>query len=136
MTGPILPGVLNARSTCTDSQLPLKESHIHLLHKTGDRDLLKNKRPLSMIDTDERLFSQALNCRLAHELHRIIEPTQTAFNPGRRIDDNIAAMQCAVETPTALAPDGMVALLDFEKAYDRIAHVYLDKKLVAFDFGI
>lgn len=135
VTGPILLDALNALATRDDVSLPCTESHIHLLHKQGAHEELGNKRPLSLINTDTRLFSQAHNKRLAPMLSRILEPTQTGFVPGRWIGDNIAALQCAIDAPSDLARDGLVALLDFEKAYDRVAHDYLDKMLEMFNFG-
>ncbi|KAM0792706.1 hypothetical protein ACM66B_002485 [Microbotryomycetes sp. NB124-2] len=123
--------------------MPSTESHIHLLQKNApDPTLLANKRPLSLINTDERLFSQAHNRRLAPQLVNVIHKTQTGFIPGRHIDENIASMQLAMDKPTgpepftqSLADDALVAILDFQKAYDRLSHEYLDAVLDTFGFG-
>ncbi|KAM0791856.1 hypothetical protein ACM66B_004113 [Microbotryomycetes sp. NB124-2] len=135
VTGPILLRVLNSLATSDLANRPLTESHIHLLHKSGDETQMGNKRPLSLINTDERLFSQAHNSRLAPCLLDIVRPSQTGFIPTRVIDDNIASMQAAMDVPHSVAPDALVAVLDFQKAYDRVAHDYLEAILEAFGFG-
>ncbi|KAM0786553.1 hypothetical protein ACM66B_002010 [Microbotryomycetes sp. NB124-2] len=39
------------------------------------------------------------------------------------------------DVPHSVAPDALVAVLDFQKAYDRVAHDYLEAILEAFGFG-
>jgi hypothetical protein len=93
-------------------------AHISLLHKKGDKDLLNNKRPISLINTDERILDQALNMRLCFKLLKLTHPTQTGFVPTRWIGDNIATVQQVLDEGSG----GMLAFLDFEKAYDRLSH--------------
>lgn len=132
-TGPILLAAINFIPTQVSTDLPLKEAHIHLPHKKGDHSDLSNKRPISIMNTDERLFSQAHNKRLAPLLHTIINPSQTGFIPGRWIGHNIAEMQCAMDTHES--HEGLIASMDFEKAYDRISHEYMKAIFEGMGFG-
>lgn len=133
VSGPILLAALNFIPTQEVESLPLKEAHIHLPHKKGNHSSLSNKRPISIINSDERLFSQTHNKRLAPLLHQIVRPTQTGFIPDRWIGDNIAQMQTAMDLEES--HPGLIASMDFEKAYDRVSHIYMAAIFRAMGFG-
>lgn len=133
ITGPILLDAINFIATIDSSELPIRTTHIHLTHKKGDHALLKNKRPISIMNTDERLFSQSFNKRIAPILESIVRPSQTGFIPRRWIGDNIAEMQCAMDGEEK--NPGLVASMDFEKAYDRVSHSYMAAIFEAMGFG-
>lgn len=137
VTGPILRDIINFIATREPDELPPKVAHLHLIHKKGAHDILANKRPISLINADERILSKAHNRRLAPLLHRVVAPTQTGFIPGRLIDTNIASMQAAFDAPPPglMQASGLMAVMDFEKAYDRIAHGYLEAVLKHLRFG-
>ncbi|SCV74983.1 BQ2448_8012 [Microbotryum intermedium] len=99
VTGPILRDVINSISTegLSAEPSPRNIAHIHLIHKRGDRDQLVNKRPISLINADERIISQAHNQRLAPLLESLIGPTQRGFVPNRWIGTNIAEVQCLMD---------------------------------------
>ncbi|SAL96840.1 hypothetical protein, partial, partial [Absidia glauca] len=59
-----------------------------LLFKKGDPELLKNWRPLSLINTDAKLFTKMITNRLNVHLPNMINPYQTGFMPKRLISDN------------------------------------------------
>ncbi|SGZ27866.1 BQ5605_C026g10209 [Microbotryum silenes-dioicae] len=138
-TGPILRDVINSIPTEArqPGPLPRNTAHIHLIHKRGERDQLSNKRPISLINADERIISQAHNQRLAPLLESLIGPTQRGFVPNRWIGTNIAEVQCLMDPglPGSTPVSGMLAVMDFEKAYDRLSHPYLDAVLCAVGLG-
>ncbi|SCV71589.1 BQ2448_3177 [Microbotryum intermedium] len=139
VTGPILRDVINSISTegLSAEPSPRNIAHIHLIHKRGDRDQLVNKRPISLINADERIISQAHNQRLAPLLESLIGPTQCGFVPNRWIGTNIAEVQCLMdpEIPGSPPVSGLLAVMDFEKAYDRLSHTYLDAVLRVVGLG-
>lgn len=132
-TGPILLELVNlipSRGSLSPSQ---SHSHLHLPHKSGAKDLLTNRRPLALLNTDARIMSQAANRRLAPLLQTLTKPSQTGFVPKRWIGTNIGEMQCLMDDAPSLS--GMVAVVDFEKAYDRVSHDYIDACLASYGFG-
>ncbi|SCV70671.1 BQ2448_3433 [Microbotryum intermedium] len=139
VTGPILRDVINSIPTegLSAEPSPRNIAHIHLIHKRGDRDHLVNKRPISLINADERIISQAHNQRLAPLLESLIGPTQRGFVPNRWIGTNIAEVQCLMDPglPGSVPVSGLLAVMDFEKAYDRLSHTYLDAVLRAVGLG-
>ncbi|SCV71852.1 BQ2448_4546 [Microbotryum intermedium] len=139
VTGPILRDVINSIPTegLSAEPSPRNVAHIHLIHKRGERDQLVNKRPISLINADERIISQAHNQRLAPLLESLIDPTQRGFVPNRWIGTNIAEVQCLMDPglPGSVPVSGLLAVMDFEKAYDRLSHTYLDAVLRAVGLG-
>ncbi|SCV70771.1 BQ2448_3533 [Microbotryum intermedium] len=139
VTGPILRDVINSIPTegLSAEPSPRNIAHIHLIHKRGDRDHLVNKRPISLINADERIISQAHNQRLAPLLESLIGPTQRGFVPNRWIGANIAEVQCLMDPglPGSVPVSGLLAVMDFEKAYDRLSHTNLDAVLRAVGLG-
>jgi len=122
--GPILVDYMNALGGIADPEVT-HLAHISLLHKKGDKDLLNNKRPISLINTDERILDQALNMRLCFKLLKLTHPSQTGFIPTRWIGDNIETVQQVLDEGAG----GMLAFLDFDKAYDRLSHKYISSVL-------
>ncbi|KAG1125721.1 hypothetical protein G6F37_013524 [Rhizopus arrhizus] len=59
-----------------------------LLPKKGDLTSLKNWRPISLINTDPKVFTRLLNARLMPHLNRLTSPQQLGFMPGRFIGEN------------------------------------------------
>ncbi|SCV73633.1 BQ2448_6063 [Microbotryum intermedium] len=139
VTGPILRDVINSIPTedLSAEPSPRNVAHIHLIHKRGERDQLVNKRPISLINADERIISQAHNQRLAPLLESLIGPTQCGFVPIQRFGTNIAEVQCLMdpEIPGSPPVSGRLAVMDFEKAYDRLSHTYLDAVLRVVGLG-
>lgn len=132
VTGPILKRCINYLASDAAAQ-PHHITHIVLLHKKGDKDQLGNKRPISLINADDRIMDRAINTRLAPLLPTLIHPSQTGFIPGRWIGTNIETVQNAIDD--AGRYPGALAFIDFEKAYDRVDHGYLEATLKAFGFG-
>ncbi|SGY11774.1 BQ5605_C011g06268 [Microbotryum silenes-dioicae] len=134
-TGPILRDVINSIPTDDASSRTSARhtAHIHLIHKRGERDRLVNKRPISLINADDRIISQAHNQRLAPLLETLIGSTQRGFVPNRWIGTNIAEVQCLMDPgiPGSEQVSGLLAVMDFEKAYDRLSHTYIDAVLSA-----
>ncbi|SCZ90988.1 BZ3500_MvSof-1268-A1-R1_Chr1-3g02451 [Microbotryum saponariae] len=132
-TGPILRDVINSIPTEGLRPGPSARNiaHINFIHKSGERDQLSNKRSISLINADERIISQAHNQRLAPLLESLIGPTQRGFVPNRWIGTNIAEVQCLMDPglPGSTPVSGMLAVMDFEKAYDRLSHTDLLKPI-------
>lgn len=113
-----------------------RETKMVLLYKKGDRTLLQNWRPLSLINCDAKLFTKMVANRLNCCLPKIINPYQTGFMPHRLISDNGWITQTLMQHTVNTNPEdtSIGLLLDQEKAYDRIHPLYLQKVLECFHF--
>ena len=103
-----------------------------------DKDLryLKNWRPLSLLNTDYKILTKLLANRMQKVLDEIISHDQSGYIKGRYIGENIRVISDMI----ALANDnnkyaGIMALLDFEKAFDTISWRFLENTLKTSENG-
>ena len=69
---------------------------ITLLFKKGDRTLLKNWRPVTLLNTDYKILTKALANRLHQALPLIVNSDQTACIKWRTINDNTRLLNDAI----------------------------------------
>ena len=93
LLGPELLAVLQASfQTQLTPSLPgsMTQGVITLLYKgRGARSSLDSYRPITLLNSDYKLLAKALATRLGPALQDVVDPTQTAFVPGRWIGDNV-----------------------------------------------
>jgi len=130
----LLTTVMN--SALTEARIPASwlQTCMILLHKKGDAADLGNWRPLSLINTDSKIFTKIIATRLNAKLGRLITPLQTGFVQGRRISDNGFVLQAFLEYCQKHKVSGAGILFDQEKAYDRVHPEYLKAVMKHMDF--
>ena len=71
------------------NNLPMafNQAFIRLLPKSGDLTTLKNWRPISLINTDSKIFSAVIANRMKSSLREIIHPDQCAYLKGRQMSN-------------------------------------------------
>jgi len=103
-----------------------RQSVISLLEKEGkDKLLLKNWRPISLINTDTKLFSKVLALRLRKVINKVVNPEQVAYVNDRFIGDGIRLIYDILEVSRNRNGEGYLAAVDFEKAFDSINLDYM-----------
>ena len=113
-----------------------KESIITCLPKPGkDRTLLKNWRPISLINIDYKILSAAIANRFKMVIPSIISETQKGFIKGRFIGENTRMIYDVLAEAEKRSIPGLLLLIDFEKAFDSIEWGYLHKVLLHYNFG-
>ncbi len=109
---------------------------ITLIPKQGkDLRYLSNWRPISLLNADYKILAKALANRLQGVISNIINPDQTGYIKKRYIGDNIRTISDIIDYCNNTGKLGIVALLDFQKAFDSISWSFLEKTLQAFSFG-
>ena len=106
------------------------EKRLCLLPKKRDLSLLSNWRPISLINTDAKVFTRLDNARVIPAVKSVITPVQTGFLPGKFIGDNGIAARLIMEYARHYRLPGVGLLLDQEKAYDRVHPTYLRSVLL------
>ena len=109
------------------------ESRIVLLFKKGEREDLKNWRPISLANTDYKILTKILNTRVIKFASRLITPCQYGFLPGRSIWENTFQVNNLLMSKFRTT-NGYVLFLDMEKAYDRVNWDFLTKTLLHYGF--
>jgi hypothetical protein len=110
---------------------------INLIPKQ-DKDIrrLKNWRPISLLNTDYKILTKAIATRLKMVLPSVIHPDQVAYLKGRYIGQNIRTIIDIMDYTKQNNLQGIIAFLDFEKAFDSINWQVIDEALEAFNIGI
>jgi ribonuclease HI/exonuclease III len=113
----------------TDDSSGFTDGWLCPLYKKKDRTIPANYRPITLLNTDYKLFTKVLAMRLANAVRDLVHPDQAGFIPGRSIFDHVRLSQAMISFAEAEEINGVIVALDQEKAYDRVRHDYLWKVL-------
>ena len=105
-----------------------------IFKKNGDIFLLKNYRPISLINVDVKIVAKVLAERLKMALPDIIHPSQTSVY-GRKIDQTVHMIRDLIDIANKEDTPAAFIFLDQEKAFDRVNHNFLYKTMRAFGIG-
>lgn len=116
--------------------LDQRRAILNLIPK-GNKDtrLLKNWRPISLLNSDYKIIAKVFAKRLQTVIFKIISNNQVGYIKGRLIDENIRIMLDILEISQNLEDPGMLVFVDFEKAFDTIRWKFMLKTLKLFNFG-
>ena len=99
------------------------------------RQFLKNWRPISLLNVVYKIASSAIANRLKTILNDIISPTQNGFLDGRYIGESTRIIYDIMQICDDQKKDGLLLLVDFEKAFDSVSWSFLYKTFKFFNFG-
>ena len=111
-----------------------KRGAIRISFKKGDRDDLKNYRPITLLNVDLKIITHALSKRLANVLPKLVHNYQKAV-PGRIITENIHIVQDLINLINKNGDSAAFLFYDQEKAFDRMSHTFIIKTLKKYGFG-
>ena len=97
--------------------------------------MIKNWRPISLINVDAKIISKVLAKRLEKVLPVIIHADQNAFVKGRSIFDAVRTIDDMVDYTKRNNLSGFLIAIDFEKAFDTLNFNFLIRTLHKFNFG-
>ena len=113
-----------------------KQAVITLIQKK-DRNvmLIKNWRPISLINVDIKIASKALAFRVRNVLPSLIHYDQTAYVKGRYIRESVRLIDDLLKYAEEENSDGILFAADIEKAFDSVDHNFIYATLKKFGFG-
>ena len=127
---------LKYAETKKEMSIDQRRGVINLIPKQNkDIRRLKNWRPISLLNTDYKILTKALATRLKSVLPSVIHPDQVAYLKGRYIGQNIRTIIDVMDYTRQNNLEGIIAFLDFEKAFDSINWQVIDEALEAFNIG-
>ena len=103
--------------------------------KDKDPRLLKNWRPISLLNTDYKIITKVLANRIKKVLPSVINPDQVAYLKKRFIGQNIRTILDIMGYTRLMDKKGIIAFLDFEKAFDTIQWSVIYDALKLFNIG-
>ena len=99
------------------------------------REFLKNWRPLSMLSVAYKILSATLANRIKPYLTKLVSETQCGFIPGRFIGENTRLIYDVMHHLNEKNKVGLLMLIDFEKAFDSVSWLFINKVLKYYNLG-
>ena len=113
-----------------------RQGVITLLNKKGkDRLQLNNWRPISLLNVDYKILSKVISERIKMVMPKLVHINQTGFIADRHIGDAIRTLIDIVEHCDETQTEGLLMMVDFEKAFDSIEWSFIFKTLIRYNFG-
>lgn len=113
----------------------LKLSKIIPIHKKGDKSDVENYRMVAIGTMILQIFEKTVNNKLKPLIENKISPFQHGFRSRHSVSTNLLAMSIAAHDAFARGNQLDVFYGDFEKAFDKVHHRILLKKIVKFGLG-
>ena len=110
-----------------------KRGVISLLPKKNDLLLLKNWRPLTLLNVDYKILAKIIATRLKGALVHLINNDQTGFLEKRFIGHNITSLIEIIEFCDNNDIAAVLLSIDFEKAFDKLDWNFLWKCMAFFE---
>ena len=97
--------------------------------------LIKNWRPISLINVDSKLASKTLAARMKKVIHSLISYDQTAYIKGRYIAESVNLIDDLLKYTENENIYGILFAADIQKAFDSVDHNFIYASLKKFGFG-
>lgn len=109
----------------------LKNAHVRALYKKGEKDHEENYRPISLLSNVSKIFEKIISSRFIEffERHSLLSDRQNGYRKGK---STIRAIYQALEKILNSLNNNNKTLamcIDLSKAFDRVNHQILCKKL-------
>jgi hypothetical protein len=109
---------------------------ITIIPKEGkDPRYIKNWRPITLLNVDYKILVKTLANRLKMVLPDLINEDQTAYVKDRLIGYNVRIVNDLIDYCKMFNYDGLLLMLDFEKAFDSLSWEFITHTLQEFGFG-
>jgi exonuclease III len=131
---PILTRLFNYMIKTKTKPDSFREGVTTLLPKKEDPLTPSDYRPITMNNSDSKIFSKLLVNRTKKILNLFIDEDQTGL-PNRNIQNAIKFIINSFHYLNDNLIKALIILLDFEKAYDNMDHIYMLKTLAFFGFN-
>ena len=116
--------------------LTTRRGIISLLEKLGKDPLdLNCWRPLSLLNTDNKIYAKILANHLQETLPDIIHPSQTGFIKNRYLADNLIKINEILYEYRIKDAPSLIINFDFWKAFDNLEWDMIRNALTKFGFG-
>ena len=93
---------------------------------------LKNWRPITLLNSIYKFYSSIISERIKILLPKLIHPDQKGFVNNRFIGENTRLTYDIINESNKQNKDGLIILIDFEKAFDAISWSFILKSLKIF----
>ncbi len=108
---------------------------IRLIPKKGDTSLLKNWRPISLLNCFYKIISRVISIRLRKVMDKITQVGQKGFSSIKYCQEVLIQIVDSINHMNVRRKRGALLSLDIKKAFDSTSHSYLQEAYKFFNFG-
>ena len=113
-----------------------KQAVITLLEKKDkDKRLIKNWRPISLLNVNAKTIAKVLATRLKKVISCLVTSDITAYIPGRFIGESVHLISDILDYTDIAQLEGYIFAADMEKAFDSVDYNFIIVALEAYGFG-
>jgi hypothetical protein len=102
---------------------------IILLPKCKDASIIQQYRPICLLNVSFKIFTKVATNRITSIAQKVINPTQTAFLPGRNILEGVVILHETIHELHRKKQSGVIFKIDFEKTYDKVKWSFVKQTL-------
>jgi len=102
---------------------------ISLIPKTNDAKKIQQYRPICVLNVSFKIFTKVGTNRINKVAQSVIQPSQTAFIPGRNIMEGVVILHETIHELHTKKLNGVIFKVDFEKAYDKVKWHFIQQTL-------
>ena len=102
---------------------------VTLLPKKEEAVRIEQFRPICLLNVSFKIFTKVSTNRLTQIAHFVVQPSQTAFMPGRHILEGVVVLHETLHEIHSKKLDGVIFKVDFEKAYDKVKWPFLQQAM-------
>ena len=108
-----------------------KKANVVPVHKKGDKQILKNYRPISLLPITGKILERLLYDRMFEFFtgNNLISDNQSGFKPGDSCIDQLISIIHEIYQSFDDNPEVRTVFLDISKAFDKVCHKDLIYKL-------
>ena len=115
--------------------LSMRQAVISCLYKNGEREDIRNWRPISLLNYDYKIYTKIIANKIQPTLKTIIHNTQTAAVPKRTIIENLQINRDIISFANLNNLEASIIALDQEKAFDKVDWNFLFKTIEKIGYG-
>ena len=97
-------------------EMEFTDGIMFLLFKKKEKWRIENYRPLTLLNTDYKIYTKTMAKKLAEVAPNMIHEDQAGFIPKRSLYDHTKTTQLAIEYSEIIEQNGCIIALDQEKA--------------------
>ena len=128
LSGPLLH-IFNLSLSKGEFPMRWKTSHVTPIFKSGSRSNIENYRGVAILPTFGKLFERIISSKLTETFSSIISVHQHGFVKGRSTTTNLVEFVSFATNVVESLVQLDVIYTDFKKAFDRVSHSILIRKL-------
>lgn len=102
------------------------------IHKTGNQELIKNYRPISVLSSFAKIFESLICPFLQNHFKQLLSTDQNGFVKNRSTTTNLINFSETIANALDCGKQVDAIYTDFSKAFDRVPHCILLQKLSSY----